>query len=90
MPLSTEYFSHISATGHTIHVFPGCHQYKAEALKCEYEGSRVRSHAENLTLSQTSPCFTCLQYKSFKNTIEKGEIAHHEQFLLFQKCFLPF
>ena len=28
-----------------------------------------------LTLSQTSPGFTCLQYKSFENTVGKGEIA---------------
>ena len=27
--------------------------------------------------------FTCLQYKSLKNTVGKGEIAHTEQFLLF-------
>ena len=38
-----------------------------------------------LTLSQTS-----LQYKSFENTVEKGEIARKEQFLLFPQCFLPF
>ena len=30
----------------------------------------------------------CLQYKSFENTVRKGEIAHHEQFLLFPQCFL--
>ena len=33
--------------------------------------------------------FTCLQYKSFENTVEKGEIARNEQFLLFPLCFLP-
>ena len=27
--------------------------------------------------------FTCLQYKSFENTVGKGEIARYEQFLLF-------
>ena len=27
--------------------------------------------------------FTCLQYKSFENTVGKGEIACNEQFLLF-------
>ena len=27
--------------------------------------------------------FTCLQYKSFENTVGKGKIAHSEQFLLF-------
>ena len=31
----------------------------------------------------------CLQYKSFENTVGKGEIARHEQFLLFPHCFLP-
>ena len=27
--------------------------------------------------------FTCLQEKSFENTVRKGEIAHNKQFLLF-------
>ena len=31
--------------------------------------------------------FMCLQYKSFKNTVGKGEIAHYEQFLLFPQAF---
>ena len=31
--------------------------------------------------------FTCLQ--SFENTMERGEIARTEQFLLFPQCFLP-
>ena len=29
--------------------------------------------------------FTCLQYKSFENTVGKGEIARNEQFLLFPR-----
>ena len=33
--------------------------------------------------------FTCLQYKSFENTVGKGEIAHNDQFLFSRKCFLP-
>ena len=33
--------------------------------------------------------FTCLQYKSFENTVGKGEIARNEQFLLIPQCFLP-
>ena len=32
--------------------------------------------------------FTCLQYKTFENTVGKGEIARNEQFLLFPQCFL--
>ena len=35
----------------------------------------------NLTPFQTSPYF--------ENTVEKGEIARKEQFLLFPQCFLP-
>ena len=40
-----------------------------------------------LTLSQTSPWFTCLLCMSFENTVEKGEIARNEQFLLFPTVF---
>ena len=42
-----------------------------------------------LTLSQTSPGFTCLKYKSLENTVRKGKIARNKQFLLFSQCFLP-
>ena len=31
-----------------------------------------------------------LLYKSFENIVEKGEIARHEQFLLFHSVFYPF
>ena len=34
--------------------------------------------------------FTCLQYKSFENTVGKREIARNEQFRLFPQCFLSF
>ena len=51
---------------------------------------KVETHtAKPLTLSQTSPDFKCLRYKSFENTVGKGEIARNEQFLLFPQCFLP-
>ena len=36
-----------------------------------------------------APIFTFLQYKSFENTVGKGEIAHNEQFLLFPQYFQP-
>ena len=45
-------------------------------------------YLHSLTLSKTSPGFTCLQYKSFENTVGKGEIACNEKFLLFLQCFL--
>ena len=32
---------------------------------------------------------TTLQYKSFENTVGKGEIARNEQYLFYQQCFLP-
>ena len=40
-----------------------------------------------LTLFQTS---SFLQYRSFKNTVGKGQIARHDQFLIFPRCFLSF
>ena len=43
--------------------------------------------AGGLTFSQTSPGLQC---KSFENSEGKGELARHEQFLLFPQCFLPF
>ena len=41
-----------------------------------------------LTLPKQALVFMCLQYKSFENTVGKGEIARNEQFVLFPKCFL--
>ena len=55
-----------------------------------FDQSKNLLFGKELTLSQTSPDFMCLQYKSFENTVGKGEIAHNEQFLLFPPCFLPF
>ena len=45
-----------------------------------------------LTLSPfpNKPVFTYQQYKSFENTVGKGEIARNEQFLLFPQCFQSF
>ena len=40
-----------------------------------------------ITLSEISPGFSCLQYKSLENTVRKGEIARNEQFLLFSERF---
>ena len=46
----------------------------------------IREYLFSLTLSQT----ITLQYKSFENTVGKGEIDRNEQFLLFPQCFPPF
>ena len=40
-----------------------------------------------LILSKQALVFTCLYYKSFENTVGKGEIARNEQFLLFPQFF---
>ena len=32
--------------------------------------------------------FKCLLYKSFENTVGKGEKSHNEQVLFFPQCFL--
>ena len=44
---------------------------------------------DNQPFPKQALVFTCLQYKSFENTVGKGEIARNEQFLLFSQCFLP-
>ena len=49
---------------------------------------KSRDCSKGLTLYQTSPVFTCLQDKSFENTVGKGEITHKELFLLFPQCIL--
>ena len=40
--------------------------------------------------SKQAQFFTCVYYKSFENTMGKGEIARIEQFFLFPQCFLLF
>ena len=55
-----------------------------------YGQIRMRWTVLVLTFPKQALVFICLQYKSFENTVRKGEIAHDEQFLLFPQCFLPF
>ena len=43
--------------------------------------------SDQLTLSQISPGFYMSAVSLLKNNVEKGEIAHNEQFLLFPQCF---
>ena len=53
----------------------------------------MEQYKNKLTVKQFNPFpnkplfFTCLQCKSFENTVEKGELAQYEQFLLFTQCF---
>ena len=47
------------------------------------------AHGDELTLSQTSPGFTSLLYKSFENTVGKREITPNE-FLPVCKTFCQF
>ena len=60
------------------------------------EESKICRLVMGLPFPKQALVFTCLQYKSFENTVGKGEIAHNEQFLLFPvfsnhlENFLPF
>ena len=53
----------------------------------------ILSYDIDITVYQLNPLpreavvFTCLQDKSFENTVGKGEIARNEQFLLFPQWF---
>ena len=59
------------------HQPPGCY-------RLFWKGSAVHKPFPRQAL-----VFMCLQYKSFENTVVKGEIARNEQFLLLPQCFLP-
>ena len=43
----------------------------------------------HLTFSKQALFFTCLHYKSFENTVGKGEIVRNEQFVLFSQLLYP-
>ena len=49
--------------------------------------SNSSSSFHALTLSQTNPIFMYLQYKSFENTLSKGEIARYKQISSFPTVF---
>ena len=55
-------------------LFPQCFQKTctADTLQPEIVCERVKKY-KPLTLSQTSPIFSCLQYISFESTVGKGE-----------------
>ena len=45
---------------------------------------------DNIDPFPNKPVFTCLQYKSFENTLRKGEIARTSNFSLSHSVFYPF
>ena len=53
-----------------------------------FSGNRILARSAFNPLPKQALVFTCLQYKSFKNTVGKGEIARNEQFLHFRQSFL--
>ena len=71
------------STGYQLSLlFPYCFQ------KASFRQS-LKVVIEWINPFQNKPWFTCLQYKSFENTVGKGEIACKNQFLLLPQCFLP-
>ena len=65
-------------------LFPQCFQkfFVSRSLELGIVWYRIKPFPKQALV------FRCLQCKSFKNTVGKGEIAHKEQFLLFPQCFL--
>ena len=51
------------------------------------EESKICRLGKNQPFPKQTLLFTCLQYKFFENTMEKGEIPRHEQFLLYPQGF---
>ena len=58
-------------------------------LRAEYQHKVTCLVIECFPFPKQSLVFTCLQDKSFENTVEKGDIDRNKQFLLFPQCFLP-
>ena len=56
---------------------------------CHKIGSRSITQGLPSPFPKQAMVFKCLQYKSFENSVGKGEIAHNEQFLLFPQSFQP-
>ena len=59
------------------------------ALKTLWEKKNLTLWFIDIHFPNQTLVFTCLSYKTFENTVGKGEMARNEQFLLFPKCFLP-
>ena len=67
----------------------------SRALSCiyTYDGQTEKKKMSLMQWKWSQPIpkqafvFIGLQYKSFENTVGKGEIAHNVQFLLFPQCF---
>ena len=51
--------------------------------------SKILLSGNELTHSHTMTPYDAPRKQAFENTVEKGEIARNEQFLLFPQCFLP-
>ena len=71
------YFNHIISTVHMFMYPPGFFSTRLEHYSVLPKDIPTKTYVQTteLTLSQTSPFFTCLQYKSFENTVGKEEIA---------------
>ena len=78
--------------------------YLSQSLKTTIQPSSIKTFQHPMILTflfqttdlkfykpypKQSLVFTCLQLKSFENTVGKGEIACNKQFLLFPQCLLP-
>ena len=83
-------------------LFPFCTMFSkafifrvVKCRDCVVNGQTINESWVSVVLWYAQPfpkqalVFTCLQHKSFENTVGKGEIARDEQFLLFPQCFLP-
>ena len=61
----------------------------SSAICFNLEESKILLSGNGLTLYHTIPTYYDCYKKPFKNTVEKGENAGDQHFLLFPQCFLP-
>ena len=94
----SQHFSHITATAHIIHVFPGFHKYQAGALKCLVQGlsqgkrQRIRCGSNAGSLLGTKGEETChnwVDWMVFNAAFNNISIISRQQLTLFMS-FLDF
>ena len=65
---------------HHVDKFPACRHKNVLEMGIFLEQDKSEGYNP---FSEEALRFMCLQYNSFESTVEKGEIALNEQFLLF-------
>ena len=76
-----QYFSHITATAHIIHVCSGFHQYYARALKCVVQDTLTKNPGDRMLLE---PRISELRVKHFTTKQSRAPELYQEQIIIWR------